>query len=456
MTSLKKSKANFFETTEFLSLIFALFVVLLIAVLSYQSWFAFRVSNTDVEGTQKLIGGTEQLLSLLKDAETGQRGFLLTGEDRYLAPYRQALLGIPAAFDTLDSVAKQRPDQARRLRALTPLVQRKLDELSRTIQVRQSKGQEAALALVLSDSGKLLMDQIRGLCSEIRAAAFERLARYSAESRASAKAAGAHRDAGKHRSFRASGSFHDQHSTRGAAAARADRQPAGERIAHGRGARDWFHTTIASIADGVIATDQMGKVSFMNRAAESLTGWTQERAVGSPLKQVFVIQHEETGETAENFLSQALRESRMVGLESYAWLTSRENRRIPIRHSAAPIRRVEGSIAGAVIVFRDISQDREAERQKRKAAEDLARHSALLERKNADLEQYAYATSHDLREPLRTIGAYTELLRRDAVSVLSERAVGFLSSVSAAVRRMDQLIEALLQYSQAGELDGEP
>ena len=220
-------------------------------------------------------------------------------------------------------------------------------------------------------------------------------------------------------------------------------------------ARDWFHTTIASIADGVIATDPMGKVSFMNRAAESLTGWTQERAVGSPLKQVFVIQHEETGETAENFLSQALRESRMVGLESYAWLTSRENRRIPIRHSAAPIRRVEGSIAGAVIVFRDISQDREAERQKRKAAEDLARHSALLERKNAELEQYAYATSHDLREPLRTIGAYTELLRRDAVSVLSERAVGFLRSVSAAVGRMDQLIEALLQYSQAGELDGE-
>jgi PAS domain S-box-containing protein len=454
MTTLKKSKAKFFQTTEFLSLLLALCVVLLIAVLSYRSWFAFRASSADVEGTQKMIDGTEQLLSLLKDAESGQRGFLLTGEDRYLAPYREALLRIPAALNTLDLVAKQRPDQARRLRALALLVRRKLDELSLTIQVRQSKGQAAAVAIVLDDSGKILMEQVRQLCFEIRAAAFERLARYSAESRASAKQLELIGTLGSLAIFallvlstiniqRAANRRQELiHSLRESESRTAE-------------ARDWFHTTIASIADGVIATDPMGKISFMNRAAESLTGWTQEQAVGSPLEQIFLIHDEETGETTENPLSQALREGRVAGLESQVSLRNREGRPIPIRNSAAPIRRTSGSIAGAVMVFRDISQEREAERHKKKAADDLARHSALLERKNAELEQFAYATSHDLREPLRTISAYTELLRRDAISVLSEKAAGYLLSVTAAVRRMDQLIEALLHYSKAGELDGE-
>ena len=94
-------------------------------------------------------------------------------------------------------------------------------------------------------------------------------------------------------------------------------------------------------------------------------------------------------------------------------------------------------------------------RQKKKAADDLARHSALLERKNAELEQFAYAASHDLREPLRTISAYAELMRRDKDCTHSEKCLSYLGSVISAVRRMDQLIDALLQYSKAGESDGD-
>ena len=74
----KTKHSSFFLAPEFLSLLFALFLVLLIAVFSYRSWFAFYVSSADLELTQRVIDGTDQLLALLKNAETGQRGFLLT------------------------------------------------------------------------------------------------------------------------------------------------------------------------------------------------------------------------------------------------------------------------------------------------------------------------------------------------------------------------------------------
>ncbi len=450
----KTKHSSFFLAPEFLSLLFALFLVLLIAVFSYRSWFAFYVSSADLELTQRVIDGTDQLLALLKDAETGQRGFLLTGQDRYLAPYRQALIQVPAALHTLDALAKQRPDQAGRLRALAPLVKTKLDELQQTIDVRQQKGAAAALAIVLSDSGRISMDQIRQLCSQMRAAAFKRLARYSAASRSSAKELELLGTLGS------LGIFALLVLSRiNLQAAVHRRQELIENLRESEArtaeARDWFHTTIASIGDGVIATDSMGKVSFMNRAAESLTGWTQEQAVGLPVEQIFVIDNEETRETLANPISRALREGRTAGLDRQACLTHRNGRRIPIDNSASPIRRLDGSIAGAVMVFRDISQEREAERQKKKAADDLARHSALLERKNAELEQFAYAASHDLREPLRTISAYAELMRRDKDCTHSEKCLSYLGSVISAVRRMDQLIDALLQYSKAGESDGD-
>ena len=191
---------------------------------------------------------------------------------------------MPAALHTLDALAKQRPDQAGRLRALAPLVKTKLDELQQTIDVRQQKGAAAALAIVLSDSGRISMDQIRQLCSQMRAAAFKRLARYSAASRSSAKELELLGTLGS------LGIFALLVLSRiNLQAAVHRRQELIENLRESEArtaeARDWFHTTIASIGDGVIATDSMGKVSFMNRAAESLTGWTQEQAVGLPVRQ---------------------------------------------------------------------------------------------------------------------------------------------------------------------------
>src|SRR5947208_17006852 len=126
------------QTAELLTLAFAIVLVAFIGLLAYRTWADFNRSSEQVQISQKVIDGTNALLSSLKDAETGQRGFLLTGQDRYLEPYRQALTEVPNALDNLaNATAVLRPDQAERLKELRPLVKDKLDELGETIQFRQ-------------------------------------------------------------------------------------------------------------------------------------------------------------------------------------------------------------------------------------------------------------------------------------------------------------------------------
>jgi signal transduction histidine kinase/DNA-binding response OmpR family regulator len=173
------------HSREGLALLSALAMVLLIALFSYRASTAFGREVDAVEKTQRILSGTNALLGSLKDAETGQRGFLLTGEDRYLEPYRQARADIPALLKSLGAEAIARPDQAQRVERLAPLVNEKLEELTRTIELRQSKGLDAALVVVRSDRGRVAMDQMREICLEIQAAAARRIIYYSHQARSS-------------------------------------------------------------------------------------------------------------------------------------------------------------------------------------------------------------------------------------------------------------------------------
>jgi PAS domain S-box-containing protein len=105
-----------------------------------------------------------------------------------------------------------------------------------------------------------------------------------------------------------------------------------------------------------------------------LTGWTQENAAGQPLEAIFVILNEETRHTVENPVARALREGLVVGLANHTLLIAKDGTERAIDDSAAPIRNGQGEVAGCVLVFRDITQRRQAERQVQDAlayAEDI-------------------------------------------------------------------------------------
>jgi PAS domain S-box-containing protein len=130
--------------------------------------------------------------------------------------------------------------------------------------------------------------------------------------------------------------------------------------------REWLRVTLSSIGDAVIATDTDGRLTFMNAVAEKLTGWTQAEAVTCDIDQVFHIV-DEAGRPIESPVTRALREGGRIALTSATLLITRDGRSVPIDDSGAPIRDDMGRLLGVVLVFRDITERRQAELARREA-----------------------------------------------------------------------------------------
>lgn len=131
----------------------------------------------------------------------------------------------------------------------------------------------------------------------------------------------------------------------------------------------WLRVTLDSIGDGVITTDTQGRVTSMNPVAVSLTGWTQDQAMERPLEEVFPIVHEHTRERMENPATLALQQGIVVGLTNPAVLVTRDGIELPIDDSAAPIKDEQGHVAGCVLIFRDVTEQRQAEEALRQSEE---------------------------------------------------------------------------------------
>ncbi len=356
---------------ELVSLIGAFLLVLLIASLSYQGWRAYGRQSEELAINREVVRSTNTLLSSLKDAETSQRGFLLTGRDRYLEPYRRAVTSISSELNALAVViAVRSSDQAQRFETLKPLVNEKVGELQRTIELRRSQGPEAALAIVLTDRGDILMEQIRQECAQIQRAGDARLAYFSKEARSSINDIESISTVGSVVLFGLL-TISTIAIQKGTGRRQQLIQELQKSETQTKNARDQLQTTLRSIGDAVITTDAAGRVTFLNTVGESLTGWPRDEAVGRRLEEIFVISNEETRTSVENPVTRALREGRIVGLANHTVLRGKNGNDIPIEDSAAPIRDENQGVLGAVLVFRDITERRKAERARIRSEQRL-------------------------------------------------------------------------------------
>lgn len=145
----------------------ALALLLLIDFVSYRNIRMLVRTMEHVVHTHRVQDQLDALLLELNHAETGQRGYLLTGEERYLQPYRRASQRIDQELDLLQRLTRDNPSQQQRLARLRILVEEKRDELRRTVDLRQREGYEAAVQVVLTDEGQRIMDRLRALIDEM-------------------------------------------------------------------------------------------------------------------------------------------------------------------------------------------------------------------------------------------------------------------------------------------------
>ena len=412
--------------------------VLLLLILAANAFItrrqlAVQIANQSwVLHSRQVLFELSQVESLLKDAETGQRGFLYTGQSIYLKPYNVAVSQIGPHLQNLSRLTADNPRQQTNISQLRGLTQQKLSELAHTIQLYKSGQTEQAKALVLSDVGLATMDKIRQLTNvmmqeetsteQVRMTAYRRSVR----------------------STIISIYFATILAVLGLLllAFRILREM-DLREKHGaeiREREEWFRVTLTSIGDAVIATDRQGIVTFVNPVAAQLTGTNFALAKGKPIQEIFPIFHEYTHQVSENPVKKVLEHGKIVGLANHTVLRHRDGSLTPIEDSAAPIRNDNGDVVGVVLVFRDATYHRKSQEVLRKA-EKLAAAARL-----------AATVAHEINNPLEAVGnliylakAAPEMPKEAAqqltmaeqelarVSHLTRQTLGFYRESSAAV-----------------------
>ena len=318
-----------------------------------------------------VLNSADDLLSALKDAETGQRGYLLTGDETFLEPYwavRQNISG------QLQALRQQTSNSAavKHLDSLAPLLEAKLTHMSHAIELRRSHDGAAALAGIRSGEGKRLMDRIRaemsGFIQIQESALVQRTAAYQSSMRqlfiiivttslilllfALSFAYLIYRETQQ----RLKNIIHletqyllevQEETSKQLQQANAFLQVSEERLA----------VTLHSIGDAVITTDAEARVTLLNPLAEQLTGWAQIDAAGRPVDEIFHIINKETRQPATIPVMETLAHGTIQGLANHTVLIAAGGSECDIADSCAPIRNREGEVVGAVLVFRNVSEE---------------------------------------------------------------------------------------------------
>ena len=333
--------------------------------------------------SRQVLVALEETESTLKDAETGQRGFLLTGDAAYLAPYNRATTELEKRIDDLSRLTADNPAQQANITRLRTLAREKMNELAQTVALYRAGNIDQAKAVVLSDRGLLLMDNLRLLFAQMR----EEETRLDGE-----------RNAEYQRSIRLSAAniwLATAAAVLGLIALcylilreRALREQHAREL---YASSELFRTTLTSIGDAVISTDRNGDVVFLNPEAEKLTGRPMKDAAGKSISQVFPIFNELTGKQVEDPVRKVLEMGIVVGLANHTVVKRTDGVLIPIEDSAAPIRDQQGELTGVVLVFRDVTDARKSEEVLRKT-EKLAAAARL-----------SATVAHEINNPLAAV-----------------------------------------------------
>ncbi len=378
-----------------------------------------------IDHTDRITAQLNELERLVVDQETGLRGYQLTHDPTVLEPYQNAEGLLHISFDRLLLLVRDDPDQLRRLRQVRDSHELWMGFAGKALDNLRAGKIFGDTALDLNGAQLMagLRTQIGGMTKVEVGRRDQEVESTNAQVRrlmtlliASSIGIGFFL-----------GIFTQRNMKKVSAAFRASLEEAHQRADDLVDSRQWLQTTLDSVGDALIACDRYRRVELMNPIAQQLTGWTFEDARGRDLDTVFRTVDEDTRETVRH--EDNAHEGRLAAPGKYAVLLAKDGTEYLIDQSAAPIRGANGKVAGAVLVFRDVT--------------DLRRREAALmaQEKLAIAGRLSASIAHEIHNPLDSVANLHYLMANETDPALQQR---YLAMAQQELNRTLQISRAML------------
>ena len=381
----------------------ALLVVLVVSV----SFWSFRQIEVAAESRKQasiIMTRANEVLSAIKDAETGQRGYLLTGDKAFLQPYLIAHDSVSGHLKDLRLLTSNRTAQ-KHLDTIVPLLDAKLEGLKHVIMLRQNNDMPAVIAIVAEGQGMRLMDSIR-----VEMSAFMQIEKDIWAQREADFHVKLHRllviivlgslltlllaisygfllNRQKRQQLKNLVHLETEHMLEIQEETNKQLQQVNDTLQESEGK---LSITLKSIGDGVITTDGNACVTLLNPIAEQLTGWTETEAIGHHVKDIFNIVNKDTRQPVAIPIMEAIAHGTIQGLANHTVLIASNGSEYDIADSCAPILSRSGQVIGAVLVFRNVTEEYAVQQSLRDNNEELQCKQEELEKSNLQLLEASF------------------------------------------------------------------
>ncbi len=333
--------------------------LLILLILSSIAYISFE-KNDQKEIQEHLsfhvLSTNKEILVLVKDLESANRGYMISGNIHFLKSYYDSKKQIPLVLAKFQNKAINNDKRHRNIQQLKSTITAKVAFIDQKIHYRIAKGHELTALELNIAKGKKLMDAVQFISNKIEQQELETL----------------------HQSQIVVAQL--EHTIKvilviGTVMSiliflivylslikQIEKRRKNEELLFIQ--NEWYTQTLLCIGDGVITTNILGEITMLNHAASEITGWDNAEAKGKHMDVVFNIINEKTGEKAINPAAVALQENRTVLLAQNTLLKTKDNKLISIEDSGATIQNINGNIIGSVLIFRDTTERKKAERER--------------------------------------------------------------------------------------------
>ena len=421
------------DLRNFRRILVQVFLLPVIALLLLAAALYFDIQGSTatvnlIQRSDERISISMQISKLILDEETGLRGYQTTSDPRFLDPYNRARSPLDERFLALENLSKANPHEMEEIHHLREDHQTWLNSFAEPV-IADIKAGGQATDVGLNLHGKELMDAMRndvdGMVREAQDRRADRIDRWRGEVRSMllgifvvALAMGV-----------AIGLFTRNRLHLVSDAYRTSLETLRVQTDELFESEQELRTTLASIGDGVITCDAEGRVQMLNPVAVSLTGWSVAEAAGVPLEEVFQIVNETTRATVEDPVAKVKRLGGIVGLANHTVLIRKDGAELHIADSGAPIRDKAGSLAGVVLVFRDVTMERRTQE------------ALLANEKLAVAGRLAATIAHEIHNPLDSVSNLLYLMRTGSDT---EESKVFMGMAERELARVTQISRAML------------